>query len=82
MSPGRLEGPGGLERGLAKRLAVTTRVEKSEDENYWSGGQVGGPGTNQNPGGRSPITLKLRSRARPALATVPSSNRRPIKVTP
>src|SRR5580658_2914021 len=38
---GRLEGPEGLERGLAKRLAVTTSVEKSDDKNYWSGGQVG-----------------------------------------
>jgi hypothetical protein len=44
MSPGRLEEPGGLDCGLANRLAVTTRVEKSEAKNYWSSGQGGGPG--------------------------------------
>jgi hypothetical protein len=31
-----------MDRGLAKRLAVISSVEKSEDKNYWSGGQVGG----------------------------------------
>src|SRR5271169_1731492 len=36
----------------------------------------------QNPGGLSPTTPKARSSARPALTMGPSSNRRPIKVTP
>ena len=36
----------------------------------------------QNPGGRSPMTPNAFSSASPARAKVPSSYRRPIKVTP
>jgi hypothetical protein len=36
----------------------------------------------QNPGGRSLTTPKARSSAIPALTIAPSSNRRPIRVTP
>jgi len=36
----------------------------------------------QKPGGRSLTTPKLRSSASPALTIVPSSNNRPISVTP
>ena len=36
----------------------------------------------QKPGGRSPATPNARSSARPARAIVPSSNSRPISVTP
>jgi hypothetical protein len=40
MVPGRLEGPGGFDRGLANRLAFMNRLVKSNDKNYWPDGQV------------------------------------------
>lgn len=40
------------------------------------------PGIDQNPGGRSPDTLKWRSNASPARPSVPSSKSRPMRVTP
>src|SRR5262245_53789009 len=39
-------------------------------------------GASQNPGGRSSTTPKARSNAKPTLPKVPSSNKRPIRVTP
>src|SRR5437762_8421546 len=67
----------------AFRGAILQTVGGAHDKYFPVGDHTrAAPAFAQNPGGRSPMTLKLRSRASPARPSVPSSKNRPMRVTP